>query len=94
MRKFFVSRAALISSTTSTGHTTHQSNLLPFVGRDDLLHELSIISEEVKAGHGVTVLIQGEGGIGKTRLLNEFSSRLISNPIAVDCSTRRLFALR
>jgi len=70
-----------ISSTTSTGRTTHQSNLLPFVGRDDLLHELSMISEEAKAGHGVTIVIQGEGGIGKTRLLNEFSSRLISSPV-------------
>ena len=69
------------SSTTSTGHTTHQSNLLPFVGRDDLLHELSMISEEAKAGHGVTIVIQGEGGIGKTRLLNEFSSSLISGPV-------------
>jgi DNA-binding SARP family transcriptional activator len=64
---------------TATKHTTSQSKLLPFVGRDDLLHELSLIVEEVKTGRGMTVLIQGEGGIGKTRLLDEFSSTLISN---------------
>ena len=56
-----------------------QSHLLPFVGRDDLLHELSTISEEVRSGQGATVLIQGEGGIGKSRLLNEFASPLRSD---------------
>jgi len=65
-------------NTSSVVSAKNSSNLLPFIGRDDLLHELSVISDDVKAGHGVTVLLQGEGGIGKTRLLNEFSSRLIS----------------
>src|SRR5574342_1323662 len=55
-----------------------QSNLLPFVGRDDLLHELSTIRDDIQAGHGATVLIQGEGGIGKSRLLDEFASQLIA----------------
>ena len=54
------------------------SNILPFVGREDLIHELSTISEEVKSGRGATVLIQGEGGIGKSRLINEFVSHLVS----------------
>ena len=66
-----------VSVTTSFVAATTPSNLLPFIGRDDFLHELSVIGDDVKAGHDVTVLIQGEGGIGKTRLLNEFSSRLI-----------------
>jgi len=64
-------------ATTTTAYSTNQRNLLPFVGRDDLLQELSIVGDDAKFGHGVTVLIQGEGGIGKTRLLNEFTSRLI-----------------
>ncbi len=68
-------------STNFTSHIAPQSNLLPFVGRDDLVDELSIISEETKTGHGVTVLVQGEGGIGKTRLLNEVASRLITGPM-------------
>src|SRR5690606_26592492 len=44
---------------------------LPFVGREDLLHELSILSMDVESVHGTTVLIQGEGGIGKSRLVQE-----------------------
>jgi len=49
---------------------------LPFVGRDSLLDRLLAISRPVKAGQGSTVLVQGDGGIGKTRLLNEFLARL------------------
>jgi len=59
--------------------STRSSHVLPFVGRDDLLHELSIIGEDVKAGRGATVLVQGEGGIGKSRLLDEFASQLIAD---------------
>ena len=54
-------------------------NILPFVGRDDLLQELSTISGDVQAGRGATVLIQGEGGIGKSRLIQEFASQLITS---------------
>lgn len=49
---------------------------LPFVGREALLTRLLEISKEVKAGRGGTVLLQGDGGMGKTRLLNEFLTRL------------------
>jgi len=63
----------------STRHSIRTPNILPFVGRDDLMHELSSISNEVDAGQGTTVLIQGEGGIGKSRLINEFASQLITN---------------
>ena len=59
--------------------STRNSNVLPFVGRDDLIHELSSISDDVEAGRGATILIQGEGGIGKSRLINEFTSGLKTN---------------
>jgi DNA-binding SARP family transcriptional activator len=49
---------------------------LPFVGRDALLEQLVKIGAEGTAGRGATVLIQGEGGMGKTRLLEECSARL------------------
>ena len=49
---------------------------LPFVGRDSLLARLLDISQKVKAGRGSTILLQGDGGIGKTRLLNEFLVKL------------------
>ena len=41
-----------------------------------MLTRLLAISQEVKTGHGSTVLLQGDGGIGKTRLLHEFLARL------------------
>ncbi len=50
--------------------------VLPFVGRDSLLARLLDISHKVKAGRGRAVLLQGDGGIGKTRLLNEFLVKL------------------
>lgn len=52
---------------------------LPFVGREDLLHELSTLGKDVESGHGTTVLIQGEGGIGKSRLIQEFAYQLATH---------------
>jgi DNA-binding SARP family transcriptional activator len=49
---------------------------LPFVGRDDLLLRLLNLCYEAAAGHGGAALLQGEGGIGKTRLLGELVERL------------------
>lgn len=49
---------------------------LPFVGRDNLLDRLMALSQDIRAGRGGTILLQGDGGIGKTRLLNEFLARL------------------
>jgi DNA-binding SARP family transcriptional activator len=51
---------------------------LPLMGRDQLLHQLSDIAQDVQEGQGATVLLQGEAGIGKSRLLNELASWLIS----------------
>jgi DNA-binding SARP family transcriptional activator/predicted ATPase len=49
---------------------------LPFVGRDQLLARLTALSEGPIAGRSVTVLLQGEVGIGKTRLVEELADRL------------------
>ena len=64
--------------TASIRVATRQSNILPFVGREDLIHELSALGLPARDGNGTTVLIQGEGGIGKSRLLDEFASHLIN----------------
>jgi DNA-binding SARP family transcriptional activator len=59
--------------------STRRANSLPFVGRDHVLQELSLIANRARTGHeGTIVLMQGEGGIGKSRLLEELTSRLIS----------------
>ncbi|MFZ2030970.1 MAG: AAA family ATPase [Vitreimonas sp.] len=44
----------------------------PFVGRDDELHALRRRWEHVRAGEGQHVLLTGEPGIGKSRLIEEF----------------------
>ncbi len=46
------------------------------VGRDMELAELTALYERAAGGDGQVVLIEGEAGIGKTRLVDEFISRL------------------
>jgi DNA-binding SARP family transcriptional activator len=45
------------------------------VGRDAALQQLEEAYEQAGAGRGRTVLISGEPGIGKSRLMQEFASR-------------------
>lgn len=66
------------STTVSAARHMRSPAPLPFVGREDLLHELSTLSTDVESGQGTTVLIQGEGGIGKSRLVQEFAHQLAS----------------
>lgn len=52
------------------------SQSLPLIGRDDLLTKLLVLSRQAQAGRGVAVLVQGEDGMGKSRLLDELADRL------------------
>lgn len=45
--------------------------LLPFVGRKHVLHRLEDYLKESLDGHPQVILLQGEAGVGKTRLLKE-----------------------
>ncbi|MHC4956630.1 MAG: protein kinase domain-containing protein, partial [Planctomycetota bacterium] len=45
-------------------------------GREDSLARLRAVYDKTKAGDGQVVLIQGEAGIGKTRLIDEFVGAL------------------
>jgi DNA-binding SARP family transcriptional activator len=49
---------------------------LPFIGRNHMLDRLNLLSRKVRAGHGSTALLEGEAGIGKTRLIDEFAGSL------------------
>jgi len=48
----------------------------PFVGRDDVLKKLRSLARIAASGQGMTVVAQGENGIGKSRLLDELVSDL------------------
>jgi predicted ATPase len=47
----------------------------PLVGREEELARLSAVLKKVNDGHGAVFFISGEGGIGKTRLANEFEAK-------------------
>jgi DNA-binding CsgD family transcriptional regulator len=47
-----------------------------FVGRVNELAELELASREAAAGSPVVILLAGESGVGKTRLVREFEHRL------------------
>jgi predicted ATPase len=61
----------------------------PMVGREDELAELEHLCEAVRFGLGRMVIIRGEPGIGKTRLISEWkavvdSERPVSSPVWVE----------
>ena len=51
----------------------------PFYGRDGELERLAALYDEVDAGEGRTLLLEGEPGIGKSRLLAEWLHRIHAN---------------
>jgi tetratricopeptide (TPR) repeat protein len=61
-----------------TGHT-------PFVGRERQLAELGAAIEAAELGEHVLVLIAGEPGIGKTRLVAEATSQISSRVLRSAC---------
>jgi predicted ATPase len=54
--------------------------LTPFVGREDELGLLARRWERARGGEGQLVLIVGEPGLGKSRLIEEFHSQLTETP--------------
>ncbi len=52
-----------------------QRELSPLVGRQPELGYLDSVFEHARAGHGLSVAIVGEPGVGKSRLVSEFRAR-------------------
>jgi class 3 adenylate cyclase/predicted ATPase len=62
------------------GRRTGQRHLTPLVGRDEEIAMLMRRWERARQGEGQLMLIAGEPGIGKSRLLEEFHARLLEAP--------------
>lgn len=52
-----------------------RTNPVPFVDRKDEMEILKKMGEDVLAGRGRTILISGEAGVGKSRLVSEYAAR-------------------
>ena len=62
------------------GRRSGQRNLTPLVGRDEEIAMLMRRWERARQGDGQLVLIVGEPGLGKSRLIEEFHARLRDTP--------------
>ena len=62
------------------GRRTGARSLTPFVGREEELGLLTRRWERVRAGEGQLVLVVGEPGLGKSRLIEEFHGGLVETP--------------
>jgi hypothetical protein len=62
------------------GRRTGQRHLTPLVGRDEEIAMLMRRWERARQGDGQLVMIVGEPGLGKSRLIEEFHSRLRDTP--------------
>ena len=66
--------------------------LTPFVGRDDETRLLWSRWERASDGEGQVVLISGEAGIGKSRLVRQFRKQLAPTPhIWLECAGSQYF---
>ena len=55
----------------------------PYVGRAQELKRLTAMVKDARAGNGITVLISGEAGVGKTRLIEEVAQRARADGVLV-----------
>ena len=62
------------------GRRSEQRNLTPLVGRADEMATLLRRWDRARQGDGQLVMIVGEPGLGKSRLLEEFHARLADTP--------------
>jgi class 3 adenylate cyclase/predicted ATPase len=80
VRAWQVLRASAIASRFEALHAN--AALTPLVGRSEELELLQRRWEQVKAGDGRVLLLSGEPGIGKSRLIAALQQRLRSEPYA------------
>lgn len=59
------------------------SHTAPLIGRTAELRTLDEAYRQARAGHGSAILIAGEPGVGKSRLMQEFASQLRSQALVL-----------
>lgn len=67
------------SQAQSRFHALRAADLTPLVNRRDELEAIARLWQTARAGHGSTLLVSGEPGIGKSRLADEVASRLVDD---------------
>jgi len=71
-----IKQPSAISRQPSATRSSYQSSILsPFVGREHELEQLDLALTQTQHGSGQLILIAGEAGIGKTRLIQEYLAR-------------------
>jgi serine/threonine protein kinase/tetratricopeptide (TPR) repeat protein len=68
---------------SSPKHRTAYLYRSDFAGRHDVLPRLERALDEAMTGHGAKMLITGESGVGKTRLVMELAARAVEKDMAV-----------
>jgi DNA-binding SARP family transcriptional activator len=76
---------ALVTTTSyeATSPLTAGGDALPLVGRTHELARLEDFLARARSGHGGAVLVEGEPGVGKSRLIAELASRAGATGMAV-----------
>ena len=69
-----------VARASGGGRRTGARTLTPFVGREEELVLLARRWERARVGEGQLVLVVGEPGLGKSRLIEEFHARLAETP--------------
>lgn len=77
-------RSTVLNVLRVEGHATVERRIdaaarrgvVPFAGRQAALATLFMAADKVSRGEPATIIVTGEPGIGKTRLIDEFQSRL------------------
>ena len=59
--------------------------MTPFVGREAELAEIQAVWQEVCGGQAAGIVISGEAGVGKSRLMAEFMQRIAADGATVLC---------
>ena len=77
VRAFQILRAA---RTEGRFEATHGGNLIPLVGREEEIAVLMRRWEQAKQGEGQVVLLGGEPGIGKSRIIQALRERIADEP--------------